>query len=445
MRKRKSNKSENSNRHTSLIKAKNELTERKYFFRDIIDSIQDGISILDKDLNIIFVNSAIKKWYPHKLPLVGLKCYDAYHGRTLPCEICPSLRTLKTGRQDFDIVPLSGPEGIKGWLHLFSFPLLDSKDGNLTGVIEYVRDISNLKRTEEALRDSEERFRSLAQTAIDAIVTTDSDGTIMFWNKGAEIIFGYKRDEVLGKPLTILMPERYRNLHQETMESIFLSATSADSVNGKPFELDGLRKDGRELPIEVSVAAWQTKKGTFYTTIIRDITKRKLMEDQLRSLSLVDELTGLYNRRGFFTLAQQQLKMADRLHRGLFLIFADLDGLKNINDNFGHQEGSSALVDSANILKETFRESDIIARIGGDEFVIMAIETADTDPDVFGMRLQEDIKSFNATSNRVYQLSISTGIASYDPYFPCSLEELLEKADAQMYEQKRIKKLRLKS
>jgi diguanylate cyclase (GGDEF)-like protein len=89
---------------------------------------------------------------------------------------------------------------------------------------------------------------------------------------------------------------------------------------------------------------------------------------------LTDELTGLYNRRGFFVSAQQQLKLANRYNKGIFIFSADLDDLKIINDNFGHKTGDSALVETANILKKTFRESDIIARIGGDEFVILGME-----------------------------------------------------------------------
>jgi diguanylate cyclase (GGDEF)-like protein/PAS domain S-box-containing protein len=435
-----SNKEINRIRDSDIIRSEISATKRKGFFKDVINSIQDGISILDKDLYILFINAAMKKWYSHKLPLVGKKCYDAYHSRTQPCEICPSIRTLKTGKQNIDIVPLTGKEGIKGWLQLFTFPLVNSETDQLIGVIEYVRDISDLKHAEDAVKESEERFRALAKTAIDGIILADSDGIITFWNKGAQTMFGYTEEEVSGKQISILMPERYRNAHQNIIERILSSARSDSHYREKTFELYGLKKDGDEFPVELSVATWNTEKRTFYTAIVRDVTDRKRMEDELRALTLVDELTGLYNRRGFFTLAQQQLKIADRLQRGLFLIFADVDGLKNINDTFGHHEGNIALIDTAYVLKETFRESDIIARIGGDEFVIMAMETTDTDPDVFNDRLQDYVTSYNAKGNRRYKLSISIGIAGYNPYSPCTLDELIKKADALMYDQKRNKK-----
>jgi diguanylate cyclase (GGDEF)-like protein len=111
--------------------------------------------------------------------------------------------------------------------------------------------------------------------------------------------------------------------------------------------------------------------------VAEDITERKRMEAEIREMSLRDLLTGLYNRRGFITLAEQQLKAANRAHRPLQLTFADCDRLKWINDTLGHKEGDKALIDTAQILRQTFRESDIIARLGGDEFAILSIDTAD--------------------------------------------------------------------
>jgi PAS domain S-box-containing protein len=123
--------------------------EKDRFFHDVLDSILDGISILDKDLNIILTNRIMEQWYAHHIPLRGKKCYEAYHGRTEPCEVCPSMRTLRSGKQDFDVVPMTGPEGVRGWLELYTFPLVDFRTGRLAGVIEYVRDITERKRMEE--------------------------------------------------------------------------------------------------------------------------------------------------------------------------------------------------------------------------------------------------------------------------------------------------------
>lgn len=165
----------------------------------------------------------------------------------------------------------------------------------------------------------------------------------------------------------------------------------------------------------------------------------KESEEKYRALSLIDELTSLHNRRGFFFLAEQQLKISNRTKKGILLLFADLDDVKRINDNLGHNEGDKALIDTANILKKTFRKSDIIARIGGDEFAVLALETSEAVTELLSTRLQENLMSYNAEEARHYKLSLSTGFARYDYEYPISLEELLIKADTNMYEQKRKK------
>jgi diguanylate cyclase (GGDEF)-like protein len=164
--------------------------------------------------------------------------------------------------------------------------------------------------------------------------------------------------------------------------------------------------------------------------------EHKQVEEALHALLLADELTGLYNRRGFFNLAEQQLRMAERTKRKMLLLFADFDDLKWINDTFGHAEGDRALIQVAGILRETFRESDIIARIGGDEFVVLAMETDGASAEILTTRLQKNLETHNAKGPRRYKLSLSVGVARYDPEHPCSIDELLARADKSMYEHK---------
>lgn len=164
------------------------------------------------------------------------------------------------------------------------------------------------------------------------------------------------------------------------------------------------------------------------------------MNERIRTMSFTDELTGLYNRRGFFTLIEHLLKMAKRQDKGLFMLYADLDNLKVINDTWGHRVGDMALIDIAQILKENFRESDIIARIGGDEFVVMPVGTDGDDMTAILVRLQNAIDIHNLQNIQNYAISVSTGISYYDPKFPVSVDKLLAQADTSMYEQKRNRK-----
>jgi diguanylate cyclase (GGDEF)-like protein len=143
----------------SCVRAEKALQDEERFLENVLDSIQDGISVLDKNMNILRVNPAMGKWYAHAMPLVGKKCYQAYHSRTLPCEICPTQKTLKTGKAAYEVVPKCGPKGvIVGWLDLYSFPLVDSKTGKIEGVIEYVRDITERKMAEERLAELNEEL-----------------------------------------------------------------------------------------------------------------------------------------------------------------------------------------------------------------------------------------------------------------------------------------------
>ena len=174
--------------------------------------------------------------------------------------------------------------------------------------------------------------------------------------------------------------------------------------------------------------------------MIHDITERKRLEEQLLELSLVDELTGLSNRRGFYILANQFINMANRMDLKAVLIFADLDKLKMINDTYGHTEGDHALVDAAALLRSTSRSSDILARWGGDEFVVLAMRHKDDPVDTMVDRVKKKLDEFNALMSRNYELSISFGVAYYDPGLPVELENLVHQADQAMYIQKQAKK-----
>jgi diguanylate cyclase (GGDEF)-like protein len=159
-------------------------------------------------------------------------------------------------------------------------------------------------------------------------------------------------------------------------------------------------------------------------------------EAELWRLAFTDDLTGLQNRRGFLLLADQQLKLSRRTGRGMLLFFCDLDRLKQINDHFGHSEGDAALVLTAQILRDTFRDSDIIARFGGDEFLIITPEASDEDEAAILHRLEERVKDANTIECR-YTYSVSVGVARFDARILSSLEDLISLADLSLYKQKR--------
>ena len=171
--------------------------------------------------------------------------------------------------------------------------------------------------------------------------------------------------------------------------------------------------------------------------VLRDITERRQMVETIRTLSLTDELTGLLNRRGFTTLAEQQLRTSVRTRNRLWLLFADLDGLKDINDRLGHEAGDRALCEIARLLRTgLFREADLVARLGGDEFAILATEISRTDGDDVVKRVDDAVRRANQTPGREFALSLSTGVAVFDPERPQTLDELIGEADRRIYESK---------
>lgn len=174
---------------------------------------------------------------------------------------------------------------------------------------------------------------------------------------------------------------------------------------------------------------------------LRYSMERHRLQKNLQNLSLIDDLTGLYNRRGFLALAEQHLRMIQRKGAAL-LIYLDLDDLKLINDSYGHLEGNRALIVTANVLRACFRQSDILARVGGDEFCVLMTDAAQDSTQQVRKRLQQRADFINALSSWRFRLSLSVGIADVPVVHQPSLDQLLRIADAHMYEEKKKKQLR---
>lgn len=171
------------------------------------------------------------------------------------------------------------------------------------------------------------------------------------------------------------------------------------------------------------------------TRFLRCGLREQQLQSELSHLAITDELTGLYNRRGFLLFGSERMKMAIGLKKNLLLFFADLDNLKQINDQFGHQEGDQALLKTAEAFRNTFRNSDITARFGGDEFTALVIEDLGHTAETISKRLQENMARL-AAGNPQYLLSLSVGMTRYSPETRSSLKKLLAAADQALYKQK---------
>jgi len=308
--------------------------------------------------------------------------------------------------------------------------LLDYSSGLEIKVEERAAELQRLGYQQELILSS----------AGEGIWGLDCDGNHTFVNPAAAQMLGYTVDELKGRHSHTTWHYKKADGSLYPKEECLIYAACKD---GKAYHVTDevfWRKDGTSFPVEyTSTPIREDGKILGAVVTFRDISERKHMEEELRALSLVDELTGLYNRRGFLTLAKQQTKIADRLGKDMLLIFADIDKMKLINDTSGHKEGDRALIDTANILRKSLRDSDIIARVGGDEFAVLAMAACSEHAEIIYGHLRDNIKSHNEKEDRPYKISLSVGFVCYVP--GSSIEELLVQADQLMYEDKQKKQL----
>jgi diguanylate cyclase (GGDEF)-like protein/PAS domain S-box-containing protein len=309
-------------------------------------------------------------------------------------------------------------------------------DGTIGGIIGILKDITQRLRAEEEIEQLRKFSDSTVQTMTEGLVLTDSEGKFTFVNPAAALMLGYTPAEMVDREVLSFIPKDQYALVRRADEK------RSKGVSDR-YELSFLHKDGSRRTFLVSGGP-RIQGVQFGGTmaVLTDISDRKHMEEEIRALSLRDELTTLYNRRGFMTLAEHQLKTASRMKKRIALLYLDVDNLKKINDSGGHKMGDRALVEIAFILKKSFREADIVGRLGGDEFSVLAMESTKMNVDILTQRLQEKLDLFNSRSSAEagFSLSVSVGVFTREPEYPATVEEMLSRADLLMYEQKRSKK-----
>jgi diguanylate cyclase (GGDEF)-like protein/PAS domain S-box-containing protein len=306
-------------------------------------------------------------------------------------------------------------------------------------VEELNRHIAEQARIERALRETEEHFRNAFDYAAIGMALVSPQGAWLRVNRSLCELVGYTETELLNSNFQAVTHADDLGNDLANLYRLIQGETPTCQVEKRYVHRFGQIVWALN---SVSLVRDSDDQPAHFIFQIQDITERKRAEAALQSLSLVDELTGLYNRRGFLAVTESHLAAIRRNEKVPVILYADLDGLKEINDSLGHHEGDRALVKAAEIFKETFRSSDILARMGGDEFVVLAAIGEEESTDSLAMRLQEKFSACNASRNRPYDLSISVGLARFDPEAGHSIEDLMARADRAMYEDKRRKRTR---
>jgi diguanylate cyclase (GGDEF)-like protein/PAS domain S-box-containing protein len=305
-------------------------------------------------------------------------------------------------------------------------------------VEELNRYIAEQKRISQALVESEEHFRNAFDYAAIGMALLSPKGNWLRVNRSLCEIVGYSEAELLVSDFQAIthrddlgndLAEIYRMISGEILTC--------------QVEKRYIHKLGHDVWVSSGASLVRDAQGNPLHLIfqIQDITERKRAEAAIHTLSLADELTGLYNRRGFLAFCQQHRSSLHRANKCGVLVYADLDGLKRINDSFGHKEGDRALVKTAELLKETFRSADVLGRLGGDEFTALAAVEPDGGVEKLIARLEQRFEKYNALKLVPYKLSISIGVAQLDSDATQSMEDLMALADVAMYENKRAKRV----
>lgn len=415
-----------------------ELLFSKRHYEVIFNSLPEGVMEFTLDGTIFHANAAA-------LELCGLReehllassFFDLFSG-----ESRERLRSLlHTPGQAPLVINETAPLLLNGKMVTIHF--LPSTDEAHTFIIAIMRDLTEKITAAQELEQLRRQQERILNAVGEGIFGIDPEGRITFANPAALALLDYEQHELVGINLQEIVHPSMQEGEQYQANGCPIRAASQDGFMRKGTETFW-RKNGASFLVRyTSTPIVEDYEILGAVVAFADITDRRKMEEKLRESALTDELTGLFNRRGFMTLADKMIKISARDKTDLLLIYVDFDNMKWVNDSLGHTVGDQALIEAATLLGDTFRLADIVARLGGDEFVILCTDnSALGNEETIVNRLGENIEKANRLTTRQYPLSLSVGVGRYEHLAPCSIDELIRRADRAMYKNKEDKKIR---
>ena len=413
------------------------LKESEEKYRNLFENMPGAYYRTDKDGNLVMINPEGVKLFGYNSPEDILGKNIAQHLYFAPEERKRYLKELEKNKgnlKDFELT-LKKKDGSPLVISDTSHYYYD-KEGNIAGVEGIFTDITERKKSEETLQKSQQELASVFKNIPQAVVYLDENSNIKNISPRFTELFGYTLEEIKGKNINegIIHPpgkiEEGKNLDK--------IASSEGYFN---YESIRKKKDGTLFPVSISgsniIIDGQLKGiiGTYF-----DITERKKLEKKLEKLAHFDNLTSCYSRGYGLALLEEQIKTANRKKTPILLLYLDVDEFKEINDTYSHKEGDRVLKEVVQFFKSTLRKVDIICRIGGDEFMLIFLESSLNNAPLIRERLSKNLEKLNQSLNKPYKISFSIGLSVYDPFNPLSIEELIKIADENMYEEKKKKK-----
>lgn len=282
---------------------------------------------------------------------------------------------------------------------------------------------------------TQKRQTAIVQSALDSIISTNEQGCILEFNPAAERMFGYKKDEVMGRSMEeVLLPENKRNMHRQLLSRF--AEYPSQRVLQQRIEVEAMRSNGDVFPAEVAVSYVEFEGQKIFTAFLRDLTELRKTQQQLNWATNQDSLTNLPNRSGLRQELIAAIHASDESGRIFTLIILDLDRFKDINDSMGHEVGDALLRVVADRIKNELEATDLLARLGGDEFAIILHEAQDSsDVQMIARRIISSVSNVIYYANKEYYLQTSIGVTFY-PFDEQSVEGLLRNAETAMYRAK---------
>ncbi len=292
------------------------------------------------------------------------------------------------------------------------------------------------EQAQRKLRQKDQRIREIVDSAFDGIITMDERGIIESFNPAATAIFGYAQEEIIGKDINILTPSPHQGTHDNYIQQ-YIESREAHIIDC-PKEIEAVRKDGSLFPLSLCVGAKNYGDHWMFTGIVRDITEHKQMQQELEKMAITDVLTGLYNRGHLNRSLESEYRRSIRYNIPLSLIILDIDHFKYVNDIHGHPAGDKVLIELANELKKHSRETDIVTRYGGEEFVLILPQTNSTNGFILAERLRAaiEILSIKIDESVAIKVTISVGLVSIPETKAESADHFLIVADRALYQAK---------
>ncbi|MDP2756946.1 MAG: diguanylate cyclase [Desulfurivibrionaceae bacterium] len=339
-------------------------------------------------------------------------------------------RVIASGDKQQEEMHLSYPDGTSRDLLVVKAPFVDEQ-GRVAGVIGSAVDITEQKMSEAEIEKSRAELDQIFNTAANGMWVVDTNFTVLRANKTFYALTDLSEQEVIGRECYNVFPGLACHTDQCPL------ANTIQAPRRREVELTKVLPSGRRIDCLVTSTPYFGRDGKLLGIIedFKDITRYKELEAHLREIAITDELTGLFNRRGFLTLAEKQLGNALRADHDMFLIFADLDNMKEINDTLGHETGDLALATAASLLRTTFRQADILARLGGDEFAVFISCKPGTDSEqAILSRLEANIAQENKGGDLPFSVAVSFGVVQLQENE--TLGQVMIRADGLMYESK---------